>query len=205
MQDEGDRCGDRRDQRVAAPRQPDPELAVDHAVDVVDDRGQQVPPPTAESARGQRDEGVVHLHPAAGQEPERSVVRAQPLGVAKHRSGQAEGAHGHDRDEHGEHGGVGRGLDDQPAGGGGEGHAGRGGERREERAQAEVAGSAGPTGWSGTGAEGCCREYAGTVAGHVTRHGSRQVEPVVGCGDQRGSVGHDDHGSRDGRARPACR
>ena len=75
-------------------------------------------------------QGVVHLHAAPGQQPQGGVVRAQPLGVPQHGSGQPEGR-GRPRSATSRVSTAGRvgGLHDQPAGSGGQGDAGGRGER----------------------------------------------------------------------------
>ncbi len=189
--DEGD------DDGVAAPRHPDPQLPVDHAVDVVDDRGEQVAATATQAARGQGHDGLVDLDPATGQEPERHVVRAQPLGVPEHRTGQAEGADAHDRHQQGEDGRASGGLHDQPAGGRGQRDAGRRGEggqgraRREPRLRQGVGRSRRGSATGSTSA-GWTVGAGAAVRGHRRRG---QLQPVVGDRDQRGAMGHHDHGA----------
>ena len=64
-----------------------------HGVDVVDDRGEHVAAPPAE--RGRASAARPRRTPATrrvGEQPQRGVVGAQPLGVAQHRPGEPEGA-----------------------------------------------------------------------------------------------------------------
>ena len=123
------------DEDQPAHRHPAPELAVEHAVDVVDDRGEDVAATRTEAP------GVSGTSASYTSARRRASSRraeswdSTPLGVAQHRSGQAEGADGDDGDEQGQDGRLARGLHDQPARGGGEGDARGGGEAAEDGRQ----------------------------------------------------------------------
>ena len=200
-------CGQGDDDRVAAPRHPHPQLAVDDAVDVVHDRGQQVAAAAPEPSRGQRHDGVVHLDPAPGQQPERHVVRAQPLGVPQHGAGQAEGAHADDRHQQGEHRGLGRGLHDQPPGRRGQRDAGRGGEGGQDRARPRTCAA----GRSAARVGQRCRPGSRQAARGVRRLTScrgrrcRQLQPVVGDRRPGPAGGRRRRPRLVGRARRGCR
>ncbi len=108
---------------------------VDDAVDVVDHGAEHVA--ATSSQPGRASAGRRRRTPATrrrAEQAQRGVVRAQPLDVAQDGAGQAEGADADDRRPAGSAPRrLGRGLDDQPAGGGREGHAGRRGERTDAR------------------------------------------------------------------------
>ena len=118
------RCQQRREDggedtggRGRRDRDRDPHLRLDDLAQVVDDAAEQVGTTAAtEPRRGQRDQPGVRLRPTLGEVAQRSVVRAQPLGVTQDRACDAERA---DRDNGGEEGEDGRllaGADDEPAG-----------------------------------------------------------------------------------------
>ena len=64
-------------------RHPDPQLVVQHAVDVVDDRSQRRRRAVDRVRPASGDHGVVHLDAALGEQPQHHVVRLHPLDVAQ--------------------------------------------------------------------------------------------------------------------------
>ena len=176
-----------------------PQVPVHERVDVVDDRGQHVPALPAEPARHQRHERVVDRGTPLGEQAQRHVVGDQPLGVAQHRAGQAEGAHPDDRDHEHEHRRVLGGAGDQPAGRRGERHARRGRERPRSapRASRPGAGRA-PGGRRGTADAGGAAGAAAVPWRRPGQHLRGWRRPPVGPG----TAGDLDHvvGHRDDRA-----
>ena len=181
-----------------AHRHPDPQRPVDHAVDVVDDGGEHVAAAAAEPAGHQRDDGVVDLHAASGEQPQRGVVRAQPLDVAQRRAGPGRRyAPPTMATSSVSTAGLGRGLHDQPAGRGGERHPGR--PRRAHRARwrssgrsrgspsvvrrrAGIAGRDGGRDGRRSGAPAPRVRAVGTAAGVRTRPGGRRAPPAPAGG-----------------------
>ena len=168
------------DEHEAADRQPDPQLAVDHGVHVVDHRGEQVATPAAQASRGERHDRVVHRHPAIGEQPQRHVVGAHPLDVPQHRSSQPERPDRDHRDQQGQHRRPGRGLHDQPAGGRGQRHAGRGRRRPHQAAEQQSTPGRRP----GVGSGG---SSSGGSGGRLRRHGRTARRGRRPC--RRGSGG----------------
>ena len=205
LDEPGDRRGDKRDDGEATDGQPDPELAVQHAVDVIDDRGQHVAATTAQRTRGERHDGVVHLHPAAPEQVQGDVVGTQPLDVPQQRASQAERADRDDGDQQRQHRGLVRRLDDQPPGGGGECDTGRGGQPTEQRGNPSPPSRCGAGGWR----QGADRERGrrghrrdGSRDGSV---GSVQRDLHVGEVEEGAAMGDDHHAAGRVRGPARCR
>ena len=87
----GQAHGERGDEEQPPDGHPAAQLAVEDAVDVVDDRGQHVATARAEPPGGERDQRVVHLGAAARRACRgRTSCERTPLDVAEHGAGQAE-------------------------------------------------------------------------------------------------------------------
>jgi hypothetical protein len=181
--------GDQHDQEPGPDWHPDPQLPVHHRLDVIDDRGQYVAAAATQGARSEGHDCVVHLHPALGQQPQRLVVRAEPLDIAQRGAGQTEGPDAHDRDQHGEHGRVFRGLDDEPASGRGQGGTRERGAGRQQAGDQEPAPDRAVRNGSQVG-----------PSGRLRRAGDRALGHRFGCTGGKGEAHHVVRQSENGRA-----